>query len=536
MQGVSDSGDVIFQFENKLLQFAQSFGFNLKKYFAHQKKSNDPTRLFVHPRNYTDEEKLNNEWEEGAYVFKPEWYDQMPHQYSSLVDDITYQAGQIVEQWSIFYKNCTTGEKAIVRARYSPAFQDLVEFEVELAPVPIADELGKDVTVNFKFYDSFDPNSTFFTDSNGLEMQERKIRNITLDNKLAENELGYNYATLAANYYPVGSAIAIRDHSGLSSLQVTVMNDRTQGGAADLSSKANIELMQHRRLLRDDDLGVEEALNETDNAGDGLRVTARYLMQVFDTQKGASKQRETQINLEQPLQYSFVFDFKQSGKANKPPTHNAADDIAVKNFLKEGSIRMYPMAKNQIILRLENLADTFDDRGARTHYINLQKYARDLYMDINNGAQPQFLTITETSLSANQALTQVQSEKFNWRGIGDQSSLSQFLQSPVDRGGLRGVALEPQRIRSFTVSFNQEPEVAKPRAGRTPSSGVSAIRELRVVRDKHGMKPLHVINNHRLEVSVNGKENDKYTKNILEPHVPAAARAGSPAAKPVNVK
>lgn len=181
----------------------------------------------MHPRNYTDEEKLNNEWEEGAYVFKPEWYDQMPHQYSSLVDDITYQSGQIVEQWSIFYKNCTTGEKAIVRARYSPAFQDLVEFEVELAPVPIADELGKDVTVNFKFYDSFDPNSTFFTDSNGLEMQERKIRNVTLDNKLGENELGYNYATVAANYFPVGSAIAIRDHSGLSNLQVTVMNDRT---------------------------------------------------------------------------------------------------------------------------------------------------------------------------------------------------------------------------------------------------------------------------------------------------------------------
>ena len=44
----------------------------------------------MRPENYTDEEKMNNEWEEGAYVFKPEWYDQMPHQYSSLVDDITY--------------------------------------------------------------------------------------------------------------------------------------------------------------------------------------------------------------------------------------------------------------------------------------------------------------------------------------------------------------------------------------------------------------------------------------------------------------
>lgn len=99
------------------------------------------------------------------------------------------------------------------------------------------------------------------------------------------------------------------------------------------------------------------------------------------------------------------------------------------------------------------MADTFDGWEARTHYINLQKYARDLYMDINK-ASPKFLIITETSLSANQPLTQIQSDKFMWRGAGDATSLNQFLQSPVDRGGLRGVALEPQRIRSFTVTFN----------------------------------------------------------------------------------
>lgn len=63
--------------------------------------------------------------------------------------------------------------------------QDVVEFEVELAPVPIRDGYGKDITVNWKFYDSFDPQGTFWTDSNGLEMQERKIRNINLNNKFA---------------------------------------------------------------------------------------------------------------------------------------------------------------------------------------------------------------------------------------------------------------------------------------------------------------------------------------------------------------
>ena len=50
-----------------------------------------------------------------------------------------------------------------------------------------------------------------------------------------------NFATIAANYFPVDSAIAVRDAK--SSLQVTIMNDRAQGGAADLSDEGTIELM-----------------------------------------------------------------------------------------------------------------------------------------------------------------------------------------------------------------------------------------------------------------------------------------------------
>jgi len=49
-------------------------------------------------------------------------------------------------------------------------------------------------------------------------MQERKIKNITINNKLANNGDGYNYATLAANYFPVDSAISMRDQSGLSNI------------------------------------------------------------------------------------------------------------------------------------------------------------------------------------------------------------------------------------------------------------------------------------------------------------------------------
>jgi len=46
---------------------------------------------------------------------------------------------------------------------------------VELSEVPIKDGWGKDVTVNFRMFDGFEANKTFFTDSNGLEMQERRL-------------------------------------------------------------------------------------------------------------------------------------------------------------------------------------------------------------------------------------------------------------------------------------------------------------------------------------------------------------------------
>ena len=40
--------------------------------------------------------------------------------------------------------------------------------------------------------------------------------------------------------------------------------------------EGRIELMQNRRLFFDDDRGVEEALNETNQYGNGISVPARY--------------------------------------------------------------------------------------------------------------------------------------------------------------------------------------------------------------------------------------------------------------------
>jgi len=99
----------------------------------------------------------------------------------------------------------------------------------------------------------------------------------------------------------------MRDKAG-GKMQVTIMNDRPQGGSADLTDKATIELMQNRRQVQaDPKFGFDEALNETNI------VTATYLMHIFDSTLGRSLQREQQVaSASKPLYY-FVFDYPSFG-------------------------------------------------------------------------------------------------------------------------------------------------------------------------------------------------------------------------------
>lgn len=129
-----------------------------------------------------------------------------------------------------------------------------------------------------------------YTDSNGLEMQKRKKDfrpTFTLE----------THEPTSSNYYPVNSAIAIVDETN--NLQLTVMNDRSQGGAA--LRQGTVELMQNRRLYHDDDRGVGEALNETDAYGNGITTHCTYHVQFFDRTQEPALQRTIQLHKDQPV-------------------------------------------------------------------------------------------------------------------------------------------------------------------------------------------------------------------------------------------
>ena len=77
--------------------------------------------------------------------------------------------------------------------------------------------------VDWSFLDGFDSDDKLWVDANSLQMIDKKL--------YTRKEYGYiSYMPVSANFYPVTSAIAIRDNKtekfkGLDR-QITIMNDR----------------------------------------------------------------------------------------------------------------------------------------------------------------------------------------------------------------------------------------------------------------------------------------------------------------------
>ena len=144
--------------------------------------------------------------------------------------------------------------------------------------------------VNWELKD-FDNDLTFYTDSNGLEMQKRVV-NYRPDFTLVTQEFA------SSNYYPINSAIALRNSNNM---QLTIMNDRSQGGS--VLENGSVEIMQNRRLMFDDWRGVGEPLDEKNSKLVGIEVNNRYFMQLFDRTVQDSEQRQMQLVVDEPLQY-----------------------------------------------------------------------------------------------------------------------------------------------------------------------------------------------------------------------------------------
>ena len=366
-----------------------------------------------------------------------------------------------VDQYTVRLMNATNTTMAFVKMRYYNA-NGLVEADVTTLGIDYSDNVGKDYVVNFQF-DKIDAKNTFWTDSNGLEMQERILNHRNMWNFTTDQNI-------SSNYYPVDSAIGLKDDK--QKIGVTVMNDRSQGGSAELV-KGNIELIQSRRMLYDDGRGVGENLDEWENSTDksrGVIVNARYWIDVYSVTKNNAQQRSQQLKVDMPVQLYYAMDYKvKEGEFNaQQPKHYEFLGEKGAEYLK---MLAFPLARNSILFRLENLYDVYDGKYPVEH-VDVTKMAMHFFWKANpTQAVAPFMYIEEVDITNNQLLKEAEATRASktWKAEDDEEialklskdeKLRAIYEGPADdvsNGEYAGIALQPQRIRSFKVTFS-EPE------------------------------------------------------------------------------
>jgi hypothetical protein len=188
----------------------------------------------------------------GAYIFRPNstaTYDIAEPSAGRCVEVVMGPLVQEARQGFAVWANQTV--------RLSLAAVPEIEWTVGTIPLgPTGNPplyLGKEVITLFNT--SVDSAGAFSTDANGRDLIDR-VRGARPDIK------DYDVDELASgNYYPVPTLLSLagKGSSG-GTRSFWVASDRAQGGSS--LADGSLELMVHRRLRYDDDLGVGEALDD----------------------------------------------------------------------------------------------------------------------------------------------------------------------------------------------------------------------------------------------------------------------------------
>ncbi|NXL71769.1 MA2B1 mannosidase, partial [Leptocoma aspasia] len=225
----------------------------------------------------------------GAYIFRPNASAPIPVAKRAATRLLKTALVQELHQ------NFSAWCSQVLRLRPG---QPYLELEWTVGPIPVADGLGKEIISRFET-----PLCTagrFYTDSNGRQVLERR-RDYRPTWNLTQSE------PVAGNYYPVNTRIFIKDQK----VQLTVLTDRSQGGSSILDGSLELmvswgppggdprgrghlchhlgPLQVHRRLLRDDNRGLGEPLDEPGDDGRGLVVRGWHRV-LLDTAATAADQ------------------------------------------------------------------------------------------------------------------------------------------------------------------------------------------------------------------------------------------------------
>ncbi|RLN15696.1 alpha-mannosidase-like [Panicum miliaceum] len=356
----------------------------------------------------------------GAYIFRPN--GTTPTIVSSsvplkvirgpLVDEVHQQFSSWIYQVTRLYKN-----------------KEHAEVEYTIGPIPIDDDVGKEVITRLTA--NMVTNSTFYTDSNGRDFLKR-VRNHREDWNLEMTE------PVAGNYYPVNLGAYVADRK----YEVSVLVDRAVGASSIRDGE--LEIMLHRRTLRDDGKGVEEPLGEVvclDGSCKGLTARGTYYVKVDKLGHGPHWRRTYGQQVYSPYLLAF---------SHEDETNWKSYNVARASMMDAN----YSLPDNVAIVTLQNL----DDGTTLLRLAHLFQAAEDPQFSVIAKVELRKVfgkrnikELTETNLSANQKKSDM--KKLNWKVVGDtDSGLTPLKGGPVDSQALV-VELGPMEIRTFLLKF-----------------------------------------------------------------------------------
>ncbi|XP_012584626.1 PREDICTED: lysosomal alpha-mannosidase isoform X1 [Condylura cristata] len=348
----------------------------------------------------------------GAYIFRP--YQQEPLPVSRWAQTQLVKTALVQEVHQNFSAWCSQVIRLYAGQRY-------LELEWTVGPIPVGDSWGKEIISRFDT--ALETEGLFYTDSNGREIMERR-RDYRPSWKLNQTE------PVAGNYYPVNSRIYIKDRE----MQLTVLTDRSQGGSS--LRDGSIELMVHRRLLKDDGRGVGEPLLEE---GSGSWVRGRHLVLLDEVRTAATGHR---LLAEKEVLAPQVVLASGGGASYHSKVTQVKQFSGLQRELPS-SVHLLTLARwgpKMLLLRLEHQFAVGEDSG------------RNLSSPVTLDLRDLFSTFTithlrETTLAANQLRTSA--TRLQWMsdmGTGPVPHPSGSQQDPAI------ITLQPMEIRTFLVS------------------------------------------------------------------------------------
>jgi hypothetical protein len=222
---------------------------------------------------------------------------------------------------------------------------------------------------------------------------------------------------------------------------------------------------------------VGEALNETDSQGYGMKVNARYWLDIFDLQYGQSSQREIQNAIDKPLTYFFaglepgqIEDNKEIFAPSSSRNAQISEAFSsVADFDKFARVVFFPLGRNKILVRLENSADKFDFY-APTLQLNMETFAKSFWSWANGNIEVEIESeIYEMDLTANMFEKEVveMRKRVHWRGVDDEEIAEKLAMNPELKAvyerehlddPLTAITLVPQEMRTFAIYYKMHGE------------------------------------------------------------------------------